>query len=57
MIRRVAVIGKKFENEATETEKWYGTKYKLEKLPEDLIKVSSVNLLFEYFPLNWLSFT
>lgn len=36
---RVAVIGKKFESETKEEEKWYGTKYKLEKIPADVIKV------------------
>lgn len=35
---RVAVIGKKFEDIATESEKWYGTKYKLENLVEDVIE-------------------
>ncbi|KAG8271132.1 hypothetical protein J6590_069508 [Homalodisca vitripennis] len=35
---RVAVVGKMFENKATESEKWYGTKYKQEKIPEDTIK-------------------
>jgi len=34
---RVAVIGKQFENEATSTEKWYGTKYKLEKIIPEVI--------------------
>ncbi|PSN57801.1 Insulin-degrading enzyme [Blattella germanica] len=31
---RVAVVGQKFEPETTEIEKWYGTKYKLEKIPD-----------------------
>uniref|UniRef100_A0A1B6FWC7 Insulin-degrading enzyme n=2 Tax=Cuerna arida TaxID=1464854 RepID=A0A1B6FWC7_9HEMI len=35
---RVAVVGKTFESIATECEKWYGTKYKQEKIPEDTIK-------------------
>lgn len=34
---RVAVIGKKFENIADQEEKWYGTKYKLEKIPKNII--------------------
>lgn len=34
---RVAVVGQKFEPEATDVEKWYGTKYKLEKIPESIL--------------------
>lgn len=35
---RIAVIAQKFELEADQTEKWYGTKYKMEKIPEDTLK-------------------
>ncbi|XP_015602966.1 insulin-degrading enzyme isoform X2 [Cephus cinctus] len=34
---RVQVVGKQFENIATESEYWYGTKYKKEKISEDII--------------------
>ncbi|XP_033611295.1 insulin-degrading enzyme-like [Cryptotermes secundus] len=34
---RVAVVGQKFEPIASEVEKWYGTKYKLEKIPESVL--------------------
>ncbi|XP_069679683.1 insulin-degrading enzyme isoform X2 [Periplaneta americana] len=34
---RVAVVGQKFEPETNEIEKWYGTKYKLEKIPESVL--------------------
>lgn len=46
-VQRIAVIAQKFELEADQTEKWYGTKYKMEKIPEDTLKVSyflSLNL-------------
>jgi len=32
---RIAVVGKKFESIADSAEKWYGTSYKLEKIPEE----------------------
>ena len=35
---RVHVIGQKFENIATETESWYGTKYKKEAIPPETIE-------------------
>ncbi|XP_039282845.1 insulin-degrading enzyme isoform X2 [Nilaparvata lugens] len=35
---RVAVIGKKFESIADQTEKWYGTKYKHERIPDSLLE-------------------
>lgn len=34
---RVHVIGKMYENVANESEKWYGTKYKKEKIPGNVI--------------------
>ncbi|KAJ9600258.1 hypothetical protein L9F63_009434, partial [Diploptera punctata] len=34
---RVAVVGQKFEPTTTEEEKWYGTKYKLEKIPDTVL--------------------
>jgi hypothetical protein len=37
---RVAVVGQKFEPITNEVEKWYGTKYKLEKIPETVLDVS-----------------
>lgn len=35
---RVAVIGKKFEPIADQSEEWYGTKYKRERIPDSLIE-------------------
>ncbi|XP_022094344.1 insulin-degrading enzyme-like [Acanthaster planci] len=35
---RVAVISKSFEGKTDAVEKWYGTEYKLEHIPEDTIK-------------------
>ncbi len=35
---RVTIIAQKFKDLATETEKWYGTKYKMEDIPSDTIK-------------------
>lgn len=37
---RVAVVGQAFENVAKETEPWFGTKYKIEKIPPSTIEVS-----------------
>jgi hypothetical protein len=37
---RVAVVGQKFEPVTNEVERWYGTKYKLEKIPESVLNVS-----------------
>ncbi|XP_021926557.1 insulin-degrading enzyme isoform X2 [Zootermopsis nevadensis] len=34
---RVAVVGQMFEPVSNEVEKWYGTKYKLEKIPESVL--------------------
>ena len=34
----MAVLGQKFESIADETETWYGSKYKLEKIPESTIQ-------------------
>ncbi|KAM0735141.1 Insulin-degrading enzyme [Formica fusca] len=36
---RVHVVGKVYENIANETESWYGTKYKKEKIPTDIISM------------------
>lgn len=34
---RIHVIGKLYESVANETENWYGTKFKKEKIPQDTI--------------------
>lgn len=34
---RLHIIGKLYEDIANETEKWYGTKFKKEKIPQDII--------------------
>lgn len=34
---RVAVLGQKFESISNEVEQWYGTKYRLEKIPDSLL--------------------
>lgn len=36
---RVAVVGKKFESICDQTEPWYGTKYRLEKIPQETFQV------------------
>ena len=42
---RVTAVAKAFESVATSTEKWYGTKYHIEDIPEKLIDMwSNVNL-------------
>lgn len=35
---RIHVVGKSYENIADETEKWYGTKFKKEKIPQSVIE-------------------
>lgn len=34
---QVGIVGKEFEEKCTETEKWYGTKYKKEPIPAELM--------------------
>lgn len=34
---RIHIVGKLFENIANETEKWYGVKFKKEKISQDII--------------------
>lgn len=46
---RVYVIGKKFEDQANLTEKWYGTKYSIEQIPEEQIKVECDHNYIIYF--------
>ncbi|XP_065350635.1 insulin-degrading enzyme-like [Cloeon dipterum] len=35
---RISIVSKKFESIADQTEKWYGTKYKIEDIPSELIE-------------------
>lgn len=37
---RIGVIAKKFADIADQKEKWYGTEYKLEDIPDEKIQVS-----------------
>ncbi len=36
---RVAVVGKKFEGQTDQKEKWYGTEYSIEPIPQETLKV------------------
>ena len=36
---RVTVLSKKFEETTDQTEHWYGTKYRMKKIPDDVIQV------------------
>lgn len=36
---RVGVIAKKFDGDTDQAEPWYGTQYKLEKIPEATLQV------------------
>lgn len=36
---RIAVVGKKYEDICTDTEKWYGTHYKLQPIPENILDI------------------
>lgn len=42
-MRRIAVIAKKFENEVDLKEPWYGTEYKMIKIPDSALKVIVFN--------------
>jgi len=35
---RVGIVSKKYESVADQTEKWYGTKYKIEEISTELMK-------------------
>lgn len=39
---RAAIVAKRFEAVADQKEKWYGTQYKSEKIPQSLIDVSTL---------------
>ena len=39
---RIAVIGKKFDGSTDQTERWYGTQYSLNPIPDETINVSSI---------------
>ena len=47
----VMVISQKFKEEAQETEEWYGTKFKVEQIPAETIKMLSNVSLDEKFQL------
>ena len=36
---RVSIVAKKFEGQANTKEEWYGTEYKLEKIPQEKLQV------------------
>ena len=40
---RVAVVSKSFEDKADQIEKWYGTKYSVEQIPNELLEVSFID--------------
>ena len=39
LLYSVFVVAKKFEESADKIEEWYGTKYSVQKIPNDVIKV------------------
>lgn len=43
-ISRVAVVSKSFEGKTDRTEEWYGTHYKQEAIPDEVIKVGFTHL-------------
>jgi len=53
---RVAVVGQKFESISNEVEHWYGTKYRLEKIPNSVLDVSFLTVIlcrtYIYWPLT-----
>jgi hypothetical protein len=38
-ISRVAIVSKSFEGQTDRTEEWYGTQYKQEAIPDEVIQV------------------
>lgn len=38
-VSRVAIVSKSFEGKTDRTEQWYGTQYKQEAIPEEVIQV------------------
>lgn len=53
---RVAIIGQKFSGQTDKTEKWYGTEYSLETLPQEKLDVSSLlpsNIFVRYFQMDF----
>lgn len=47
MFYRIRVVAKKFESTVDETEPVYGTKYKMEKIPEEKLQVSLYVFLWQ----------
>lgn len=41
---RVAIVSKSFEGKTDRTEEWYGTQYKQEAIPDEVIKVGFAHL-------------
>jgi ABC-type transport system involved in Fe-S cluster assembly fused permease/ATPase subunit len=50
---RVAVVGQKFESISNEVERWYGTKYRLEKLTNSVLDVSFLTVIFCRTYIYW----
>lgn len=48
-VNRAVIVAKAFESTADSVEPWYGTKYKVEQIPEDQIQVNSV-MCFMFLP-------
>lgn len=38
----IVVLAKQYESELNQVEPWYGTKYKVAKLPEEVLEVNKV---------------
>jgi hypothetical protein len=45
MLFRVAVVGQKFEPMSNELEQWYGTKYRLEEIPQSVLEVCFLTVI------------
>jgi hypothetical protein len=50
---RVAVVGQKFESICNEMERWYGTKYRLEKIPDSVLDVSFLVVILCRTHIYW----
>lgn len=52
---RVGVISKKFEDVVDQKEKWYGTDFRLEDIPDEKVQVGSASCYAEHVLSNLIS--
>lgn len=52
---RVGVISKKFEDIVDQKEKWYGTDYRLDDIPDEKVQVGSTSCYTEHVQSNQIA--